>query len=209
MKCALQSHPERNTIRLQLLRHPLLAALDQEAHAELLGLMLVHDGRRGDCLLEQGEPQLRQYFVLEGLLKRIVTSPEGRQMALRFCGEGDMETCYDAWQQGAVAAYSIVCAARTRAVSLTMGEWCGFLGRHLRAQQAFHERLVQLGAAIVDHTIALLLLDAPSRVQQFSHKHPELVDRLAQKDLASHLNLSAETLCRLSRRCRPAMRQPA
>ena len=40
-------------------------------------------------------------------------------------------------------------------------------------------------------------LDAPGRVQRFLRKHPELVDRIPQKELASHLNLSAETLSRL------------
>jgi len=47
------------------------------------------------------------------------------------------------------------------------------------------------------HTITLHLLDAPGRVQRFVRKHPELVDLLPQKQLASHLNLSAETLSRL------------
>ena len=44
------------------------------------------------------------------------------------------------------------------------------------------------------------MLDASQRVDAFSRRHPQLVGRLVQKDLASHLNLSAETLCRLSRR---------
>ena len=46
------------------------------------------------------------------------------------------------------------------------------------------------------------MLDAATRVTQFAGRHPELAERLPQKDVASHLNLSAETLCRLTRRQR-------
>jgi transcriptional regulator GlxA family with amidase domain len=49
------------------------------------------------------------------------------------------------------------------------------------------------------HTITLHLLDAPGRVLRFMRKHPELADRVPQKELASYLNLSAETLSRLGR----------
>jgi len=34
-------------------------------------------------------------------------------------------------------------------------------------------------------------------VHRFERKHPELADRIPQKELASYLNLSAETLSRL------------
>jgi hypothetical protein len=51
----------------------------------------------------------------------------------------------------------------------------------------------------------LLLLDAPSRVHQFSSRHPDLADRLPHKDVASFLNLSAETFCRLTRPQRRAL----
>jgi CRP-like cAMP-binding protein len=50
---------------------------------------------------------------------------------------------------------------------------------------------------ILAHTITLHLLDAPGRVHRFLRKHPELVDRIPQKELASYLNLSPETLSRL------------
>jgi len=50
---------------------------------------------------------------------------------------------------------------------------------------------------IMAHTITLHLLDAPGRVHRFVRKHPDLVDRIPQKQLASYLNLSAETLSRL------------
>jgi CRP/FNR family transcriptional regulator, dissimilatory nitrate respiration regulator len=50
---------------------------------------------------------------------------------------------------------------------------------------------------IMAHTITLHLLDAPGRVHRFMRKHAELLDRVPKKELASYLNLSAETLSRL------------
>jgi CRP-like cAMP-binding protein len=205
MQCTLADHPLRNTIRLQLKTHPLLAGLDAAAHAELLERLVIEEGHRGERLLEQGSRELRHYFILEGLLKRVVTSAEGREMTLHFAREGDMETCYEARRQQAGCGFSVVCAKRALVASLTMDDWCAFMSRHPAAHQAFQERLLQLGAAIVDHAVALLLLDAPSRVHRFSFRHPELVERLPQKDVASHLNLSPETLCRLTRRYRPVV----
>lgn len=206
MQYALSEHALRNTLRLQLRSHPLLAGLGEAAHQELFECLVIEEGQRGQRLLEQGSPELRQYFVLEGLLKRVVTSAGGREMTLHFSGEGDMETCYEAWRQHSGAGFAVVCARRALVASLPMDEWCAYMRRHPAAHQAFQERLLQMGAAIVDHAVALLLLDAPSRVHQFAFRNPELVQRLPQKDLASHLNLSPETLCRLSRRSRrPAL----
>jgi len=50
---------------------------------------------------------------------------------------------------------------------------------------------------VMAHTITLHLLDAPGRVQRFVRKHGILLDRIPKKELASYLNLSAETLSRL------------
>lgn len=202
MNSPLAHHPLRNTIQLQLKTHPLLAGLGDEAHADLAALLTVQEGQRGERLLDQGSRDLRQFFVIEGLLKRVVTSPEGREMTLHFAGEGDIETCYDAWRQQSGSGFAIVCAKRSVVVSLPMAQWAAFIEHRPAVRRLFHERLVQLGASIVDHAVALLLLDAPSRVLQFSDRHPELLERLPQKDVASHLNLAAETLCRLTRRQR-------
>jgi len=203
MNCPLSQHPLRHTIALQLKTHPLLAGLDSAAHAELLELVEVQECHRGERLLEQGSRELRHFFIIEGVLKRVVTSAQGREMALHFSREGDIETSYEAHRRQSGSPHAIVCARRALLASLPMDEWSGFMERHPGARQAFQDRVLQLGAAIVDHAVTLLLLDAPSRVHRFSFSHPELVERLPQRDVASHLNLSAETLCRLTRRHRP------
>ncbi|MBI5278454.1 MAG: Crp/Fnr family transcriptional regulator [Burkholderiales bacterium] len=202
MKCALYDHPLRNSISLQLRANPLLAALDATAQAELFAMLEVLDVPRGETLLQQGGRELRQFFVIEGMLKRVVTSAGGREMTLHFAREGDFETAYDAWRSRCGSAYAVVCARRAVLATLAMDDWCSFMDRHPAARQAFHDRMLQLGSAIADHAVALLLLDAPSRVDRFSCRYPDLAESLSQRDVAAHLNLSAETLCRLSRRQR-------
>lgn len=205
MQYTLSTHPSRNSIRLQLKSHRLLAGLGEAALEELFGRLAVEEFQRGERLLAQGSRELRHWFVVEGLVKRVVTSAQGREMTLHFAGEGEMETCYEAWRQHAGSGFAVVCARRAVVASLPMDEWCAFMRRHPRAEQAFQENMLQLGSALVDHAVALLMLDAPGRVHQFSCRHPDLVQRLSQKDVASHLNLSPETLCRLTRRSRSAV----
>jgi CRP-like cAMP-binding protein len=203
MPAPLQTHPERNSIRLKLRENVLLTHLDASVHAELAALLAVVDGHRGDFLLRQGDRELRQYFVLDGLLKRTVTSTDGREMTLRFATERDMETGYDAWRLGTPALHSVVCVTKARVAYLPIVAWSAFLDRHRKAKQVFEECVMRVSNAMMGHAVTLHLLDAPGRVQDFSFRHPQLMDCLPQKELAAHLNLSAETLCRLVRRHKP------
>ena len=207
MATPLHSHPERNSIRLQLKQNVLLAGLAESELAELAELLFIVDRHRGDVLLRQGDMELRQYFVIDGLLKRTVTSPEGREMTLCFADARGMETSHDAWQNGTCSAHSVVCVTRSRVAQLPIKDWCAFIDRHPHARQVFADAVMAVTRAIMGHAINLHLLDAPSRVRHFSCKHPELVDRLSQRELASHLNLSAETLCRLCKRPDASLRQ--
>jgi cytochrome oxidase Cu insertion factor (SCO1/SenC/PrrC family) len=56
---------------------------------------------------------------------------------------------------------------------------------------------MRLMSEIMAHTITLHLLDAPGRVHRFMRKHVDLLERLPRKELASYLNMSAESLSRL------------
>ncbi len=41
---------------------------------------------------------MEQFFILDGMLKRVVSNPEGKEMILRFAAEQDMDTSYAAWR---------------------------------------------------------------------------------------------------------------
>ena len=71
---------------------------------------------------------------------------------------------------------------------------------HAALKASFEYQVMQLMSEIMAHTITLHLLDGPGRVHRFERKHPELAERIPKKELATYLNLSAETLSRLKQR---------
>jgi CRP-like cAMP-binding protein len=191
------SHPEKNVIRLQLRSSDVLKDLDEAAREELESVLIVVDGNKGDVLLHQGVRNMEQYFIVDGLLKRVVSNAQGKEMILRFAVEGEFETSYAAWRMGTPAPYGIVCVTKSRVARLPMPQWVDFIERHPTTKERFESSVMRLMTEVMAHTITLHLLDAPGRVQRFARKRPDLLDRVPQKQLASHLNLSPETLSRL------------
>lgn len=196
----LANHPEKNVIRLQLMQNAVLKELDADCRAEIESHLVIVDGHKGDFLLHQGVREMEQYFILDGILKRVVSNQEAKEMILRFAHEGEMETSYAAWRLGTPAPYSIVCVTKARVAKLPLREWVAFIERHPGLKQTFEYEVMHHMSEIMAHTITLHLLDAPGRFRRFMRKHPDLFDRIPKKELASYLNLSAETLSRLKQR---------
>jgi CRP-like cAMP-binding protein len=193
----LANHPDRDVVRERLRQNIVLRRLEREAFEELEGTLAVVDYRKGDVLLTQGAHDMEQYFVVEGVLKRVVASPEGKEMILRFAKEDDMDTSYAAWKLRMPAPYSIRAVTKARVAKLPLPQWVAFLDRHPDIKEDFEYEVMHLMSEVMAHTITLHLLDAPGRVHRFERKHPELSERVPKKELASYLNLSAETLSRL------------
>ncbi len=197
---SIESHPEKNVIRVQLTQNTSLRDLTATERSDLESLLTVVDCHQGDFLLHQGVHNMEQYFVLDGILKRVVANQQAKEMILRFADERDMETSYAAWRLGTPTPYSIVAVTKVRVAKLPLPVWVEFIEKHPALKASFEFEVMQLMSEILAHTITLHLLDAPGRVSRFLRKHPELFDRIPKKELASYLNLSAETLSRLKQR---------
>ncbi len=197
---SIEKHPERNVIRLGLRQNTVLMEMTDSERNELENHLVVVDCNKGDYLLHQGVHEMEQYFVLDGILKRVVTNADAKEMVLRFADERDMETSYAAWRLNTPTPYSIVCLTKARVAKLPMPMWVSFLDRHPKFKATFEHAVMRLMSEIMAHTITLHLLDGPGRVHRFERKHPALAERIPKKELAHYLNLSAETLSRLKQR---------
>ena len=198
----LPLHPDAKIIRVQLRQNRALRHLSASQWQELEPLLEVEDYAKGDTLEHQGDHSMEQYFILDGILKRVVSNAQGKEMILRFAAETDIDTSYAAWRLKTPIPYAIRTVTRVRAAKLSMQHWVSFLERHAVIKSEFEFEIMKLMSEVMAHTITLHLLDASGRLQRFMRKHAELAERLPKKELASYLNLSPETLSRLQRRGR-------
>lgn len=195
----LAQHPEAKIIRVQLRQNVVLTQLSPAQWDELEPLLDIIDYAKGEALEHQGDHSMEQYFIIEGILKRVVSNAHGKEMILRFAAESEIDTSYAAWRLKTPIPYSIRAVIKVRAAKLSMQQWVHFMESHDSIKSEFELEIMKLMSEVMGHTITLHLLDAPGRVQRFMRKHPELAERLPKKELASHLNLSPETLSRLKR----------
>lgn len=194
---SVAKHRARNIVHVQLSQNVVLKEMTDAERDVLEQHLDIVDCAKGEYLLHQGVHDMEQYFVLDGILKRVVSNAEAKEMILRFAGERDIETSYAAWRLNTPTPYSIVCVTKARVARLPMQQWVEFMDEHPHFKTQFEYEVMRLMSDVMAHTITLHLLDAPGRVRRFFRKHADLADRIPKKELASYLNLAAETLSRL------------
>ena len=175
----------------------MLRSLTDAELIELENHLIIAEIKKGDALLIQGASEMNQYFILEGVLKRVVANSQGKEMTLRFAQEKEIETSYAAWRLEYRAPYSICAVTRVRVAKCPIQVWAEFMNRHPTLKREFEYEVMRLMSEIMADTIALHLLDAAGRMERFQQKNPEMAMLLPKRELAMHLNISPETLSRV------------
>lgn len=190
-------HPLRLLLHNAFQNNVVLSCLTTQAMIELENILTIAEFSKGQPLLVQGTSEMEQYFILEGVLKRVVTHAEGKQMILRFARETQIETSYAAWRLKNRAPYSICSVTRARVAKCPMALWTEYMNDHPKLKHNFEYEVMRLMSEVMEHTSALHLLDATGRLDRFQDKNPGMIDVLPRKDLAQYLNMAPETLSRV------------
>ena len=134
---SVESHKARNIVHVQLSQNVVLKEMSIPEREALSRHLDIVDCAKGEYLLHQGVHDMEQYFVLDGILKRVVSNAEAKEMILRFSGERDIETSYAAWRLNTPTPYSIVCVTKARVARLPMQLWVEFMNEHPHFKNTF------------------------------------------------------------------------
>jgi CRP-like cAMP-binding protein len=191
--CLEDNIHERNVIRVQLAHNVLLKGMTAAQMAELEPLLVVVDCQKGEVLLHQGVHEMEQYFILDGILKRVVRNQEAKEMILRFAARARWRraTPPGAWARPRPTC--IVCVTKAPRREAAPARWWSL---H-RAPPGLKQTLRVRGDAPHERDHGAHHHAAPARCagprEALPAQAPEL-ESAAEEGLASYLNLSAETL---------------
>jgi len=180
------------------------SGLTETSHQRIVSLAVRKRYKKGETVFRQGQSCPGVFVVGRGHVRVYKIAPSGKEHVLHFASEGMTFA-----EVAAIGQFD--CPAYAEALEDTI---CALLPQEafLSALRSDHDLCMQLlqgMAGWVRHLIGLLedivLRDAAGRVarhllQQAAGSGSEFALPILKKDLASHLNLTSETLSRTLRR---------
>jgi CRP/FNR family transcriptional regulator len=181
------------------------SGLSDEAFERILSIAHIKKYRRGDTIFNEGDPCPGIFIVGEGAVRIFKNAPTGKQHVLHLAYEGSTFA-----EVAAIGNFE--CPAYAEAIHEAV---CVLLPQapFMREIQRDHQLCIQLLGSMagwVHHLVGMLedivLRDATSRVARhllrtgIPDDTEDFLLPMLKRDLASHLNLTSETLSRTLRR---------
>lgn len=185
-----------------------LARLDEPARRALLSMGTERRRRRGAALMFEGDAGDEVLVVIEGRVKVVSTTDEGRELVLALRGPGDL-----LGELTAVAAdslprsASVVALEDCRLRAIDGAAFRGFLADHPEAGLVLLRLLVarlrdsdrhrvEFGSLDVPHRVARLLVELAGGGERSASGSVDIALPLSQEELAGMVSTSRETLTR-------------
>ena len=177
-----------------------IAELDEDALAAAERQLTPRSLARGEHFLRAGDQAAEVIFVVEGVLREYFLLEDGTERTKAFVVEHQISGSLADLLSGEPSRASIVAEEPVRGLVIAH--------RALRALGERHPAWSTFGLRVKEGLLArkaqreyeLLALDAAARYRAFAEQFPGLEARVAAKQVASYLGITAVHLSRLRRR---------
>lgn len=152
---------------------------------------------KNELLVMHGQTSQRTFFVGQGCLRIFFITEDGQEATRYIAFEKNFATCLSSFIAKAPSLEFVQALVPSSLLYISHNDFYHLLDI-IPAWEKFYRHYLE--KAYVNNTnrlMSFLTLDAKERYKQLLDSHPEIVQRLPNKIVATYLNISQETLSRL------------
>ena len=141
------------------------------------------------------------YFVLEGVQRLYYLSPGGNEVVLGFTFQHEFSGVYDSFVQRTPAQCYLQALTNSELLAISFADMNELFDRYHCMERWGRLFMQEILFGRVRREVELSTRTAEERYRDFIDRSPEPLRQIAQKQLASYLNMTPETFSRLRASC--------
>ncbi|OZG74188.1 hypothetical protein BTA51_03995 [Hahella sp. CCB-MM4] len=155
---------------------------------------------KGEVVLEAGQLAGRFWFVAQGLMRNVYTTPDGREFNKSFIDAPGFCGAMTELVHGMPSRFSIQALEPTIALSIPIKWYREACDTNVTFDRLARAQAQYLALKKEDREAELLLDDATTRYQQFQKEYPSLEQRIPAYHIAAYMGITEVALSRLKRK---------
>lgn len=151
---------------------------------------------RKSFILKEGEQEEYIYFITQGLVKAYVEAQD-REHVLNFVTEGNFVSSYISFLKREPSRVYLQALEHTHILKIHVDNYLDLCARHHSVDKFSKLMAEYMYSLKAEREIDFLTLTATEKYLKLMRQHPDLIQRVPGKLLASHLGILPESLSRI------------
>ena len=154
---------------------------------------------KGDTFIKRNKRNTNEYFLLEGICRSYLISPEGEEITLSFFTSNSILSPFSTRSKGKISQINFQAITDVKLSSMNAYEFEELMINNLEIRRFGNAVLRNELTRKVDKEIGLASLTAKERLLKFREQYPMLENLIPHTDIASYLGITNISLSRLRR----------
>lgn len=157
---------------------------------------------KGTRFIQKGKLNKAEYFLLDGVCKSYLTSPEGEEVTISFFTNNSILSPFTTRVSNQRSLLNFRALSDLRFASINAADFEGLMIKNLEIRNFGNTVLRNELALKVNKEIGLAALTAKERLLKFREQYPLLENQIPHTDIASYLGITNVSLSRLRKNFR-------
>lgn len=176
------------------------AVLSEEEWQLFKSKLIKREYKKGDFIIKEGEIEQYLSFQIKGITRMFILKPDGTEISVGFCFENDFSSAYTSFIFQSPSNIYIQCIQECTLLSISKNDL-----EYAYSVSQTGERLGRINAELfsvflIERNISLLSESAEERYLKLLENHPQMMQLIPLKYIASYLGVTAESLSRIRKK---------